>query len=148
MQRTIDLLEESAHVFVPSCRYYFVEGYSLNDRPRLAKEVSKLLSGLVKEKQPTEKDILDFLNSTEGRKEILEAYDTLHQMGIHGIPKFIIEGQTLVDGAARDDVFVRIFRDIESRGKIHGGPVFGSILGVSDEVVNRGSHLIPVEEAA
>jgi predicted DsbA family dithiol-disulfide isomerase len=53
--------------------------------------------------------LLDFLNGNEGRKEIEAALQTLDQMGVHGIPKFIIEVTTVVDGAAPSAVFVKIF---------------------------------------
>ena len=84
---------------------------------------------------------MDFLNGNEGRHEIIQALQGLEQLGVHGIPKFIIEGSYIVDGAARSEVFVDIFRDIEARGEIKGGPVFGEILGVSEDVIQKGSHL-------
>jgi predicted DsbA family dithiol-disulfide isomerase len=121
--------------------YYFVEGHALNDRPRLASVIVELLSGLVTDNVPTEQHILDFLNGDEGRAEILEALDTLDRLGVHSIPQFIVEGKTVVDGAARSDTFVRIFREIEARGEVHGDPIFGKILGVPEEIVNRGSHV-------
>jgi hypothetical protein len=96
---------------------------------------------LLQDGSPSEQEIIDFLNGSEGRAEIEEALQELRQIGIHGIPKFIIEGQTVVDGAARSDVFVQIFREIEARGEIHGGPIFGPILGVPEEIIRQGSHL-------
>jgi len=143
--------------------YYFVEGYALNDRPRLAavaaEELAKLLvGGGGDEGSPasaeaeaeadatpvpppmSEGEILAFLNGNEGRAEIEEALRALSHLGVHGIPKFIVEGQTMVDGAAHSDVFVEIFRDIERRGETKGGPVFADILGIADDVVRRGSH--------
>lgn len=114
----------------------------MNDRPRLASVVAELLSGLLPGHNcPSEQQILDFLNGDEGRQEIMEALDTLQRMGVHGIPKFIIEGRTVVDGAAKSDTFVEIFREIEARGKVFGGPIFGEILGVPDEVIGQASHL-------
>ena len=83
---------------------------------------------------------MEFLHSNEGRQEIESAVATLQRLGIHGIPKFIIEGQTLVDGAAQADVFVDIFRRIEARGSLVGGPVFGEILGISPQVLQQPSH--------
>ena len=121
-------------------KYYFVEGHSLNDRPRLASTVAELLSHLLEDGAPSSSELLEFLNGNEGRAEILQALDTLQQLGVYGIPKFIIEGRTVVDGAARSEVFVRAFREIEARGEIYGGPIFGKILGVPDEVIGRGSH--------
>jgi predicted DsbA family dithiol-disulfide isomerase len=119
--------------------YFFVEGHALNDRPRLAEVVAEKLTELLDE-PPSSQEILSFLNGNEGRKEIEDSIQALHQLGIHSIPKFIIEGQTVVDGAARHDVFVEIFRDIERRGTVARGPVFAELLGISEETIERGSH--------
>jgi hypothetical protein len=118
-----------------------VEGHSLNDRPRLAKTVAAELSKLLVDNAPTEANLLEFLNGQEGRKEIEEALHQLRALGVHGIPKFIIEGATVVDGAARSEVFVRVFREIEERGKLlNHQTIFGSILGIPDEIIQQGSH--------
>jgi predicted DsbA family dithiol-disulfide isomerase len=119
--------------------YYFVEGHSLNDRPRLAAAVAEKLKALVTA-PPSSAQLEAFLDGQEGRREIKEAVATLQQLGIHSIPKFIVEGQTVVDGAAHADVFVRVFREIEARGKIAKDPVFADILGVSPEVIQQASH--------
>lgn len=118
-----------------------MEGHSLNDKPRLAKVVAATLSDLLEQEPPTSEQLLNFLNGNQGRKEIMQALDGLQQIGVHGIPKFIIEGSYVVDGAAHSDVFVEIFREIEARGEIKGGPVFGDVLGVSEATVANGSHL-------
>jgi hypothetical protein len=104
--------------------------------------VAGLLSNLLEPDTtvPTESELLEFLNGNEGRDEIMKALQALNKLGIHSIPKFIIEGKTMVDGAARSEVFVEAFRQIERKGKIHSGPVFGEILGVPDDIVGRGSH--------
>jgi hypothetical protein len=52
----------------------------------------------------------------------------------------IVEGRSLVDRAARPDVFVRLFRQIEERGQAAGGPMFGDSLGVPVETIARGGH--------
>lgn len=119
--------------------YYFVEGHSLNDRTRLANASSEELSKHGHNLPPEE--ILKFLNSNQGRKEIEDAIQTLNQLGVSGIPTFIIEGQTVLNGAARWKSFVRVFREIEERGYVEGGPVFGDILGVSDDTLMEGSHV-------
>lgn len=120
--------------------YYFVDGHSLNDRERIACVVSEKLAELIKDNAPTEAEILDFLNGSQGRHEIEQALAALNQIGVHGIPKFIIEGKTVIDGAAHSDVFVDIFRQIEKRGVVHGDPVFADVLGVSHEIMQKGSH--------
>lgn len=124
--------------------YYFVDGHSLNDRPRLAATVAEKLATLnLEDEPPTANQLLDFLNGNQGRKEIEKSIQTLHQLGIHGIPKFIIEGQTVIDGAAHARVFEQVFREIEARGEIANGSIFGDILGISPQVVQRGSHVAP-----
>jgi predicted DsbA family dithiol-disulfide isomerase len=122
-------------------QYYFVDGHALNDRPRVAKVVADELTKILPAGEaPLEGDLLKFMNGNEGRREIEQALAALAKLGVHGIPKFIIEGNSMVDGAARSDVFVKIFRDIERRGKIHSGAVFAEILGLRQEVIEQGSH--------
>lgn len=62
--------------------YYFVDGHSLNDRPRLASVVAEKLQDLVPD-PPSEEAILKFLNGSDGRKEIENALEALYQLGIH-----------------------------------------------------------------
>ena len=129
--------------------YYFVQGHSLNDRPRVAQVVAEALSSehpnnnTTTTAAPAAEQLLDFMNGTEGRAEVQAAVAALERLGVHGIPKFLLEGgHTVVDGAATADVFVDIFRRIEARGTVVGGgrPVFADILGVSPAIVARGSH--------
>ena len=126
--------------------YYFVDGHALNDKPRLAKVAAETLADALAHNNPagqtpmSEDEILTFLEGNEGRAEIEEARRALQQIGVQGIPKFIIEGSQIVDGAAGPDTFVHIFRAIERRGEVASGPVFGDILGISEELVERGSH--------
>jgi predicted DsbA family dithiol-disulfide isomerase len=119
--------------------YYFVHGHSLNDRPRLAGVVSSELRKMLPA-PPTEEELLELLNGDSGRLEIEQALAALHHLGVQSIPKFIVEGKTVVDGAARSDEFIAIFREIEARGHA-GTPVFHEILGISDEIIERGSHV-------
>jgi Predicted dithiol-disulfide isomerase involved in polyketide biosynthesis len=138
--------------------YYFVDGHSLNDRERLARVTHECIKEQLSNSTAgedvhdsnhenchrppimSEEEILNFLNSNQGRLEIELALQTLDQIGIHSIPKFIIEGRRLVDGAANHRVFVDIFREIEESGKVFGGPIFADILGVGSELVQKGSH--------
>ena len=128
--------------------YYFVDGHALNDKKRLAKvaydEISRCLAKNDGSNDQlsvmSEEEIFLFLNSNEGRREIEHALEALQQLGVHGIPKFIIEGRRIVDGAAHSNVFIEIFREIERNGVVHGGPIFGDILGVSQATIEKGSH--------
>ena len=65
----------------------------------------------------------------------------------HSIPKFIIEGSTVIDGAAHSNSFIEVFREIERRGSVSRGPVFGELLGLPMDVVQKGSH-VPKQIAA
>lgn len=126
-------------------RYYFVEGHPLNDRPLLAKVAAENIAETLNKTGNSdiplaEDEILTFLNGSEGRREIENAIKALKELGVHGIPKFIVEGSSVVDGAATSDTFVRIFREIEERGEVAGGPIFGDILGVDESIVMRASH--------
>ncbi len=89
---------------------------------------------------PSEEEILSFLRGNDGRTEIENALRALRKLGVHGIPKFIIEGSTVVDGAAGPGTFVRVFREVERRGEVMGGPIFGDILGVDRAMWMKGSH--------
>jgi len=126
--------------------YYFVDGHALNDKPRLARVAAETLSEALSQDNPTgrtamsEGEILSFLNGDQGRLEIENAIRALQQLGVHGIPKFFVEGSRVVDGAAGPETFIRIFREIEKKGEVAGGPIFGEILGVSEDIVKRGSH--------
>jgi predicted DsbA family dithiol-disulfide isomerase len=130
--------------------YYFVDGNSLNDRPKLARVVAAELKVLLPDKDtaPSEESLLKFLNGREGKTEIMRALATLNKMGVHSIPKFIIEGTSIVDGAAGARTYVDIFREIEKRGSIRSGPVFGDILGISPDIIEQGSHHRPENVAA
>lgn len=137
--------------------YYFVEGHSLNDKALLAEVAASEIAKLISDEKETNKmpypaplsmlEILDFLNGNEGRNEIISALRQLEDIGVHGIPKFIIEGKTVIDGAAEAQIFVDVFRDIERRGVVHGGPIFGSTLGIDETVLMRGSHSMGSFEA-
>jgi len=122
--------------------YYFVDGHSLNDRPKLAQVVSEKLKDVIPlgASAPSTENLIDFLNGDEGRAEIEEALVALEQLGVHGIPKFIIEGRTVIDGAARSEAFIDVFREIEARGRIANEPIFAKILGISPHIIEKGSH--------
>ncbi len=92
------------------------------------------------EHAPGEEEILSFLHGNDGRIEIENALRALRKLGVHGIPKFIIEGSAVIDGAAGPETFVRVFREVERRGKVMGGPIFGDILGINQELWMKGSH--------
>ena len=121
----------------------------MNDRPLLSKVATEELSKLLSQPNANpdnipvlyEEEIFTFLNSNVGRTEIQKARTMLNHLGMHSIPKFIIEGTTLIDGAADWTVFVDVFHEIEERGEVQNGgkSIFGDILGVDPELVQRGA---------
>ncbi len=121
--------------------YYFVEGHALNDKERLAKVAADtLFESVIGQPHLTEEEILSFLKGDDGRLEIENALLALQKLGVQGIPKFVIEGSRVVDGAAEPATFIQIFREIERQGKVVRGPLFGEILGISQETLLKGSH--------
>jgi predicted DsbA family dithiol-disulfide isomerase len=127
-------LKVSETVYDALNEYYFVHGHSLNDLPRLAHVVAERLQQLQVVPAPTTNDLMEFLESDKGRAEINAAIVALQELQIHGIPKFIIEGSTGIDGAAAPSVFVKVFRKIEQRGYIESDPIFAPILGLTTQL--------------
>jgi len=132
-------LNVSERVYDVLNEYYFVDGHSLNDKPRLAQTVASALDKLV-DKPPSQEELLNFLESDSGRKEIIATLNRLYELGVHSIPKFIVEGRYIIDGAAHSSNMIELFREIEARGEVHGGHVFGDLLGVSPKILRQGSH--------
>lgn len=83
-------------------------------------------------------EALDFLHSNEGEAEIKNSLRVLQVMGVHSIPTFIVDGRFRVDGAARSEDFVALFRKIEQAGKVEGRSIFSEALGVPQEVMEQG----------
>jgi predicted DsbA family dithiol-disulfide isomerase len=162
----------SEYVYDTLNQYHFVEGYALNDLPRLAKTIALCLQELhttnptaftmmdhphhynhhstgssegstIQLKPPTEEFLLDYLNGTDGRLEILQTVEMLHDFGVNGIPTFIMEaGETVLNGAVHAKEFVQVFRTIEQRGYLmHNTPMFHSLLNIPSYMIQRGSYL-------
>jgi predicted DsbA family dithiol-disulfide isomerase len=132
-------------------QYHFVDGHSLNDVERLASVVAVELQTWWTQRPlehagvppATAAEILQFLRGNEGRKEIGTAVSLLQQMGIHGIPTFILEGgETVLQGAVDASELVSTFRRIEQRGYLlREQPLFQDVLGISPTLIERGSYL-------
>ena len=179
----------SEHVYDVLNQYHFVEGYALNDLPRLAKTISQSLQELhttnptaftmndlpahhhnnnnnknssssgsssnrkndsghnntVPLKPPTEEFLLDYLYGTDGRDEIFQTVEMVHDFGINGIPTFIMEaGETVLSGAVHAKELVQVFRAMEERGVLrHTTPIFHSLLNIPSHIIQRGSYHRP-----
>lgn len=126
--------------------YYFVDGHSLNDKARLAKVAAQVLEENAQSSSSpplSEQDLLTFLHSNQGRREIEQALQMLQELDIHSIPQFIIEGSTVVGGAADWKTFVNIFEQIIRNQQPRDGtttttppigrPLFAKVLGLLPE---------------
>jgi len=108
---------------------HFVKGRKLNDAAMLA-EAAEAHAGVPAAEASA------FLASDEGRTEIQAALDVARRAGIHSIPKFIVDGTYVVDGAAHADEHERLFREIEKSGETTGRAVFAAALGIPPEVLH------------
>ena len=153
--------------------YHFVDGHALNDVPKLARTVAQTLQELhqtspscwfhhaapqpvqeeAKAKEvspvlpPTEAELLEFLSGTEGRAEIVQTVQQVHDLGIDGIPTFLFEGgSTVLHGAVDAAEFVQVFRAMEQRGYLlDSTTVFGeTTLKIPTSIIQRGSYHRPM----
>tara|TARA_B110001452_G_scaffold213261_1_gene183970 strand:- start:704 stop:1387 length:684 start_codon:yes stop_codon:yes gene_type:complete len=108
---------------------HFVLGQKLNDRPMLAEAASKV--GV------PEEESLAFLSTDEGLAEIRAAQQMLRELGVSGIPTFVLGATTVLpSGALRSQHLVEAFRELEEASE-EGAPksVFAEALGVPLEVL-------------
>jgi predicted DsbA family dithiol-disulfide isomerase len=121
-------LDASERLYDALNMLHFVNGRKLNDAVMLAAAAAEH-AGV------DEADARRFLASDEGRAQISKALAVASQFGVHSIPKFIIDGALIIDGAAHAEEHVRVFREIERRGTSSGRALFAEALGISPEVL-------------
>lgn len=107
---------------------HFVDGRKLNDTAMLA-AAAAAHAGI------DEATALAFLDSDDGREQIEAALAVARRFGINSIPKFVVDGEVIIDGAAHADEHVRCFREIERRGFTNGRTLFADALGISPEIL-------------
>lgn len=113
---------------------HFEGGAKLNDSALLAEAAARV--GVPRDEAER------FLASGEGEDEISSATATLRRLGVHSIPTFVVDGQLVVNGAARAEEFVDLFDRIAASGRPPRGEfAFARVLGVSDEVLGEGLRL-------
>lgn len=110
---------------------HFVEGRKLNDAAMLAAAAAEH-AGV------DAADARAFLDSDDGRAQIDSALAVARRFGISSIPKFVVDGEILVDGAAHADEHEAVFRQIERRGSASGRALFAEALGISAHVLAGG----------
>jgi predicted DsbA family dithiol-disulfide isomerase len=85
-------------------RAYFTEGLDIGKNEVLAKVAAD--AGL------SEEDARRFLESGQGRHEVLEEEREGLRRGLNGVPFFVINGIPAFSGAQRPDTFVTTFRQV------------------------------------
>lgn len=109
---------------------HFELGQKLNDRKMLAEAASQVVG-------VPEEESLEFLSTDEGVAEIRAAQHMLRQLGVSGIPTFVLGATTVLpSGALRSQYLVEAFRELEAASE-EGAPnsVFAEALGVPLEVL-------------
>lgn len=82
-------------------RSYFIEGQDIGDRETLLDVVSNA--------KLDRRSAESLLNGDEGMEAIREANDQARQIGIEGVPFFIINDEIFLSGAQQPDTFVAAF---------------------------------------
>lgn len=111
---------------------HFELGQKLNDRAMLA-EAAATVVGV------PEEETLAFLATEQGVAEIRAAQQMLRQMGVSGIPTFVLGAQmVLPSGALRAEYIVQAMRELEAASE-EGAPgsVFADALGVPLQVLEE-----------
>jgi len=109
---------------------HFELGRKLNDRQMLAAS-AEAQAGVPMQQS------LAFLATEEGVAEIQKAQGLLRQLGVSGIPTFVLGATTVLpSGALRAQYLVKAFRDLEAASE-EGAPrsVFAEALGVPLQVL-------------
>ena len=112
---------------------HFIDGVRLNDAQMLAKAVVRSAPGA------TEASVTEFLRSGGGTAEIEKSQQLLREYGISGIPRFIVDGQYTLDGAAVADEHAAVFSRIAT-GPPARAPLFTEALGISGGTLAVPSH--------
>lgn len=85
-------------------RAFFIQGRDIGDRGVLAEVGAE--AGLDRA------DVVRFLESDEGTKQVREAERTALSLGVDAVPTFIVGGRFAISGAQSPDVFLEAFRSL------------------------------------
>jgi predicted DsbA family dithiol-disulfide isomerase len=80
-------------------RLYFLEGEDVGDRAVLARAAAE--SGM------DEAAVLERLDTTESRSQVLQQIEEANRAGIDGVPCFILDGGTFLPGAQSPEVLAK-----------------------------------------
>lgn len=87
---------------------YFTGGRDLNDPQQLAAAAAEV--GLDPEEARA------FLAGGEGRDEVMRGQEEARELGVSGVPFFVIDGRWAISGAQPVAVFLRAFDEVAAAG--------------------------------
>ena len=119
-------------------RRHFIEGAKLNDR--------RMLLDLAAAHGCDREAAAAYLDSPEGAEDVRRTYQAVQEMGINGIPTFVIDGgATVLGGAVHAAELERTLRQIEAEVVAdpakaeRPGPVFATLLGYGTNAAGKKS---------
>lgn len=115
-------LSKSEELYAVFNRKHFTEGGVLNDANMLIDSLKEV--GL--EGSDFEETVNFLHDKNRGTKEVLELYDRVQSMGIYSIPTLIVDGQYLINGAARANEVLDCLKKVAAAGGT-GKAIFSDI---------------------
>ena len=68
-------------------------------------------------------DVVEFLDSDAGMREVRDDIEQAIEYGISGVPAFVINGRWSIPGAQETETFVNAFRQLKDRIAVESAPV-------------------------
>lgn len=115
-------LSKSEELYAVFNRKHFTEGGVLNDTNMLIDSLKEV--GL--EGSDFEEAVTFLHDKNRGTKEVLELYERVQSMGIYSIPTLIVDGQYLINGAARANEVLDCLKKVAAAGGT-GKAIFSDI---------------------
>ena len=115
-------LNKSEELYAAFNKKHFTEGGILNDLNMLVDSLKEIgLEGTDLE------ETVNFLHDkSRGTREVLELYERVQSMGIYSIPTLIVDGQYLINGAARANEVLDCLKKVAAAGGT-GKAIFSDI---------------------
>ena len=102
-------LDKSEKLYSILNRKHFTEAGVLNDKKLLRESLEE--TGLTGEQFHSAVEFLK--DGTRGKDEVLEMYEKVQAMGIYSIPTLLVDGQYIVNGAARPYEVLSVLKMLE-----------------------------------
>jgi len=88
-------------------RAYFIDGLDIGD--------PEVLADCAAEVGFPRQDVIDFLESDGGRREVAAYLEQAMESGISAVPTFVVNGQWAIPGAQDADTFVNVIRSLHDK---------------------------------